>query len=287
MRRSRVAQFSGIALLIAAFTATACSESTGGSGIEWAEQARVEATATPHPPPTTSPIPIPTVNYRELGYPAKASKLALEDFKLMEKAERREKFPGSVTPLWETLVNVQVNQYKNLLDDWNSLVPPTSFSESHGHYEIALEYANIAARAELDWVSVGFSEEERAEIKSTWRNAMATATFHRDQAITTEVPTPIPTTPTPIPTSTPRPTAVPRTPFGDGMHIVGGTVGPGTYQAAGSTFGCYWARLNGFSGELDDIIANNFATGQQLVTIKSSDKGFESEGCGTWFPVGN
>jgi hypothetical protein len=45
--------------------------------------------------------------------------------------------------------------------------------------------------------------------------------------------------------------------------------------------GCYWERLWGFSGELGDIITNEFTYSQSIVTISSGDLGFRSERCGT------
>ena len=69
--------------------------------------------------------------------------------------------------------------------------------------------------------------------------------------------------------------------FGGGMKVLGSDIQPGTYRAAGGD-SCYWARLSGFSGTLTEIIANHFGPGPQVVTIYSSDAGFESERCGTW-----
>lgn len=72
--------------------------------------------------------------------------------------------------------------------------------------------------------------------------------------------------------------------FDDGTHVVGEDIQPGTYRTHGddgSSFGCYWARLSGFSGELDEIIANDNAQ-NTVVTIAETDKGFSSSGCGTW-----
>jgi hypothetical protein len=76
-------------------------------------------------------------------------------------------------------------------------------------------------------------------------------------------------------------TAAPQITFEDGIHQVGADIPPGTYRSEGVD-GCYWARLAGFSGELDDIIANGNASDPIVVTIKRRDKGFESSGCGTW-----
>ncbi len=47
---------------------------------------------------------------------------------------------------------------------------------------------------------------------------------------------------------------------------------PGRYKLSGS---CYWARLAGFSGDFDDLIANNNVDGDFIVDIQPSDAGFE------------
>ena len=70
--------------------------------------------------------------------------------------------------------------------------------------------------------------------------------------------------------------------FGDGTHRVGSDVQPGTYRTREGSSGCYYARLGGFSGEFDDILANGNATGPAIITIEPTDAGFESSGCGTW-----
>ena len=72
-----------------------------------------------------------------------------------------------------------------------------------------------------------------------------------------------------------------KTKFDDGMYFVGTDIKPGTYKSSGQT-GCYYARLAGFSGGLDDIISNNNTDSAAIVTIAASDKGFESKDCGTW-----
>lgn len=70
--------------------------------------------------------------------------------------------------------------------------------------------------------------------------------------------------------------------FGSGTWRVGSDIAAGTYRTRSSVSNCYWARLKGFSGQLRDIIANDFSTGYQVVTIKRTDKGFESSRCGRW-----
>jgi hypothetical protein len=84
----------------------------------------------------------------------------------------------------------------------------------------------------------------------------------------------------PTPTPTPTPTAEPGT-FRDGIWRVGATIEPGTYRAVGAP-SCYWARLSGFGGTLDEIIANELGSGPQVATIASTDTGFKSSGCGMW-----
>lgn len=70
--------------------------------------------------------------------------------------------------------------------------------------------------------------------------------------------------------------------FGDGTYVVGKTIKAGTYRAPGPGASCYWERLEGFSGSYSDVIANNFTGDPSVVTIASSDKGFRTNGCGTW-----
>jgi hypothetical protein len=102
-----------------------------------------------------------------------------------------------------------------------------------------------------------------------------------------------PAPPPPTPTPTPAPPAIPTTAptpvpppaavtFSDGTYIVGTDIPAGTFRTRIPVRGCYWERLRGFSGSLSDIIANDFANIPEVVTIAASDKGFKSDGCGTW-----
>ena len=71
--------------------------------------------------------------------------------------------------------------------------------------------------------------------------------------------------------------------FGNGTHLVGTDIQPGTYRAEAGFSGCYWARLAGLGGGIDDIIANDIVQeGSAVVTIASGDRAFESTGCGRW-----
>lgn len=78
----------------------------------------------------------------------------------------------------------------------------------------------------------------------------------------------------------------PATSFGDGTHVVGQDIEPGTYRTSGPASGglgmCYWSRLSNTSGEFDAIIANGVPTGPATVTIRSGDEAFETTGCSTW-----
>ncbi|TDW94833.1 hypothetical protein EV137_2156 [Kribbella pratensis] len=71
---------------------------------------------------------------------------------------------------------------------------------------------------------------------------------------------------------------------GDGTYEVGVDIKPGKYKTTGGE-GCYWARLKNLDGDLDAILANNLSDGPQTVTIKKTDKGFETNDCGAWRKV--
>ena len=66
--------------------------------------------------------------------------------------------------------------------------------------------------------------------------------------------------------------------FGDGIYAVGRDIQAGTYQG-GCPGGGYWARLSGFGGTLDEIIAADTPDGPTIVTISPSDVGFETRRC--------
>lgn len=85
--------------------------------------------------------------------------------------------------------------------------------------------------------------------------------------------------------STPSPSPSPKphfATFGDGTFQVGTDIKPGVYRTRDGDSGCYFARLKGFSGSLDDIIANENTDSPAVVMIAATDKGFQSDGCGTW-----
>jgi hypothetical protein len=74
-------------------------------------------------------------------------------------------------------------------------------------------------------------------------------------------------------------------PFGDGTFIVSTDIAPGLWRAPGGG-GCYWQRLSGFGGTLDDINANGLGDVSPVVTITATDKGFHSSRCGLWTKIG-
>jgi hypothetical protein len=85
------------------------------------------------------------------------------------------------------------------------------------------------------------------------------------------------------------PIKAPTTPLTPGIWQVGSEAAPGTWRNAPTDTGCYWARLSGFRGELEDIIVNDFIgdASQSVVTISASDVGFETTpACGTWTYLG-
>jgi hypothetical protein len=93
------------------------------------------------------------------------------------------------------------------------------------------------------------------------------------------------TTPAPAASLKPSPTPVPKPQFAtfqDGTFVVGKDIQPGTYRTRNGSSGCYFARLKGFGGSVDDILANENTDAPAVVTITPTDKGFDSSRCGTW-----
>lgn len=72
----------------------------------------------------------------------------------------------------------------------------------------------------------------------------------------------------------------PVTTFSDGTYIVGEDIMPGTYRSDGTSG--YWARLSNTEGGINGIIANDNIHGPSVVTIKKTDKAFETSGGITW-----
>lgn len=72
-----------------------------------------------------------------------------------------------------------------------------------------------------------------------------------------------------------------RTTFGEGTFLVGDDVAAGRYASDG-TGACAWTRLSGFGGTSGEVVAAGAGIGPQEVTVRASDAGFSSSGCGTW-----
>jgi len=70
----------------------------------------------------------------------------------------------------------------------------------------------------------------------------------------------------------------------DGVYLVGVDIKPGQYRS-GKDVDCYWARLRNTEGDLGSIIANSNG-GNQIVTIRKTDKAFETKRCGGWQKIG-
>lgn len=71
--------------------------------------------------------------------------------------------------------------------------------------------------------------------------------------------------------------------YGSGTYVVGEDIEPGLYKSEGNII--YWARLSGFGGAVEDILANGNPQGAEVVEIKETDKGFETTGSGSWFKI--
>jgi hypothetical protein len=63
-----------------------------------------------------------------------------------------------------------------------------------------------------------------------------------------------------------------------GTYLVGRDIAAGVYRGiAGEDFmeSCYWARLSGVDGSLDNILANDNATGQFFIDVQPTDFALE------------
>jgi hypothetical protein len=91
------------------------------------------------------------------------------------------------------------------------------------------------------------------------------------------------TTSAPPTTETPTTTAPPLPGFGAGTQLVGTDVQPGRYTSEGGPV-CYWERLSGLSGTIEEIIVNANVDGRAIVEIVAGDAAFSSARCGRWTP---
>ena len=85
----------------------------------------------------------------------------------------------------------------------------------------------------------------------------------------------------PTVTPTPVPTPIPEVPLiRVGTHIIGEDIEPGIYfgEAESGVLGsCYWQRLNGLSGEISDIIANDIAVGRFYIEVLPTDAALDTD----------
>jgi hypothetical protein len=72
--------------------------------------------------------------------------------------------------------------------------------------------------------------------------------------------------------------------FGPGTFAVGAQVAPGRWRSDGGDL-CYWERLSGLGGGLDELLDSAGVPGPTEVVLGPSDVAFSSFGCGTWRPV--
>ncbi len=76
-----------------------------------------------------------------------------------------------------------------------------------------------------------------------------------------------------------------RPSFGPGTFAVGAQVAPGRWRSDGGDL-CYWERLGGLTGGLEEIVASAGVPGPVDVEVAATDVAFSSFGCGTWRQVG-
>jgi len=163
---------------------------------------------------------------------------------------------------------------------------------SHRSRIIAIVAAVVALVAA---VAVGRASVSQGSVQPAAVPAPVTVTATPSTVTKTVTATPAPVTVTADPTTVTAPrvsvtatatvteaAAGPSATIKNGINLVGVDVQPGTYRSDNDN--CYWARLSGTSGTLDDIIANS--NGATVVTIDGSDHAFESRYCAPWTQVG-
>ncbi|PFG20355.1 hypothetical protein ATL40_1953 [Serinibacter salmoneus] len=72
--------------------------------------------------------------------------------------------------------------------------------------------------------------------------------------------------------------------IGNGSYVVNRDFRPGTYHVADPGEYCSWERVSSFDGESASTIGWGFTS---TVSIRSSDVGFISDGCGNWHRIGD
>jgi hypothetical protein len=79
----------------------------------------------------------------------------------------------------------------------------------------------------------------------------------------------------------------PAADLSNGTYRIGDEVAPGAWRSEASDEDCYWARLSGFGGTADDIIANEYGGVDDVVHIYPHDVGFQSSYCAPWVRIGD
>jgi hypothetical protein len=125
-----------------------------------------------------------------------------------------------------------------------------------------------------------------AKAKTKTKTVTRTSTVTNTATSTVTAPPVTVTAPPVTVTQTVYTTPAPKIAFSDGTYRVGADIQAGTYRSTVTSTDCYWARLRGFGGTLDDIIANYIGNSPTIVTIAATDVGFESDRCGGWEKIG-
>jgi len=147
--------------------------------------------------------------------------------------------------------------------------------------------ASLAGGEQDDPPVAAESTTTTSTLATTTSSAVEQTTTVSDPTTTT---TAAPTTTTataPTTTTTTAPPG-PEPAFGSGIQVVGEDAQAGIYETGmlgdGIFDGCYWERLSGFSGDFDEIIANNNAVVHDVVEIMGSDAAFDSD-CDAWYEL--
>lgn len=130
---------------------------------------------------------------------------------------------------------------------------------------------------------IGTSGGGSATPAASTPGATTTVTAAPGEKVT--VPGPTKTVPGPVRTVTAPPPGPKASITEDGTWLVGSEVKPGTYRS-GTNPDCYYARLSSTAGGGVDNIIDNGNGANQTVTIKKSDKAFETRRCDSWTKIG-
>jgi hypothetical protein len=156
---------------------------------------------------------------------------------------------------------------------------------------IALSVVILAAA-----LSPTLEEESAAPVDTITTEASESTTTTTSETTTTEASesttTSVAKTTTTVSATTTQPTTTtqPATTtttlpvvFSDGTWLIGDEIEAGLYVTIElDPSSCYWERLSGLSGGLEDILANANPEGKALVEIKDGDEAFSAQRCGGW-----